>query len=198
MPGRSTSRSCESDRSAPRKRDDDRRSPPRKQSRRPSDSRDRRRSPSREPSARRGGRDRRSRSRSRGRGGRGRQGGRDDNFDYGNSGIIIQIKSSGFGFIKPDTSKDDDHNLYFHASGVGGGNSFDSFHQRDKVMYDIGVDERRGQTIAKNVRFARSEGSSRDRGRRRRDDSRDRGRGRSDSRRNNGRRDDSRDRDRRR
>merc|ERR1719482_984085 len=142
--------------------------PPRKdrsRSRRRGGSRSRKRSASRGPPRRRRSPSRRRansrsrsprrRGRSRSRGGRGGRGRKDDNFDYGTSGIIVQTKASGFGFIKPDTANDDDHNLYFHASGCGGGNSFDSFRVRDRVLYEVGTDERRGQTIAKNIRFDR-------------------------------------------
>jgi len=75
------------------------------------------------------------------------------------------LKSSGFGFIRPDTSNDDEHNLYFHATGCGGGNSFDSFRARDQVKFEV-LRCGRGQTIAKNVTFAnKSGGRSRSRSR---------------------------------
>mmetsp|Transcript_84110 Transcript_84110/g.132800 ORF Transcript_84110/g.132800 Transcript_84110/m.132800 type:complete len:191 (-) Transcript_84110:77-649(-) len=142
------------------------------------------------------------RSRSRSRGGKKNGGRKDDDYDYGNSGVIVQVKGSGFGFIKPDVANDDDHNLYFHVSGCGKGQTFDSLRPRDKVTYEVGTDDRRNQLVAKNVKFAvkggdrgRNRDDSRDRGDRGRSrrsrsrrDSRDRGRSRRDSRSRNRRR----------
>merc|ERR1719343_851072 len=87
-----------------------------------------RRRDSRSPSRRR----RDDRSRSRGRGGRG---GSVNLADWGTAGKIVEIKSAGFGFIRPHTGKVDDKDLHFHCSGLGRGTSFDDLQMGDEVTY---------------------------------------------------------------
>mmetsp|Transcript_63607 Transcript_63607/g.110850 ORF Transcript_63607/g.110850 Transcript_63607/m.110850 type:complete len:163 (-) Transcript_63607:47-535(-) len=145
--------------------------PPRKgRSRRePSDSRPRK---SRRPPS-----DSRSRSRGRGGGGRGGRGGRggggggSDLSEWGKQGVIVDLKASGFGFIRPDTGKVNDKDLYFHCTSVNKDCPFDELRINDEVSYEPVRDERKGHPIAKNVKLVNggSKGKARD-------DSRDRSR----------------------
>merc|ERR1711972_99191 len=106
------------------------------------------RSPSASPPRRGRGGGGRDRSRSRGRGG---GGGGVDVAEWGTAGIIVDLKPSGFGFIRPDTGKVDDKDLYFHSSTVVKPHTFDSMRLGDIVTYTVGVDERRNQATAKDV-----------------------------------------------
>jgi cold shock CspA family protein len=83
--------------------------------------------------------------------------------------VIVQLKAAGFGFIKPEHGRDEDPDLYFHASACKK-ISFDRLRLRDKVVYEVGIDERRDQSTAKNVWLAEMPS---DPGRRRSDSRRD-------------------------
>mmetsp|Transcript_111502 Transcript_111502/g.193256 ORF Transcript_111502/g.193256 Transcript_111502/m.193256 type:complete len:164 (-) Transcript_111502:61-552(-) len=137
------------------------------------------RSPSRSPPrrSRRPPSDSRSRSRGRGGrgGGRGGGGGGDDLSEWGDKGVIVDLKGSGFGFIRPDTGKVNDKDLYFHCTAVNKSNPFDELRVNDEVSYEPVRDERKGQPVAKNVQLLNggSKGKSR-KDSRDRDDSRDR------------------------
>eukprot|EP00933_Yihiella_yeosuensis_P001439 TRINITY_DN10234_c0_g1_i1.p1 TRINITY_DN10234_c0_g1~~TRINITY_DN10234_c0_g1_i1.p1 ORF type:complete len:153 (-),score=27.98 TRINITY_DN10234_c0_g1_i1:340-798(-) len=142
-----------------------------------------RRSDSRSDSRRR--RDSRSRSRGRGRdryddrrrgggndrrGGGGRGRGRDiDLAAYGTSGKVVDIKATGFGFIRPDAGQVNEKDLYFHSSAVNRKISFDDLQMNDEVTYEVVIDERKGQPTAKNVTLKDGGGG----GKRGRSDSRD-------------------------
>eukprot|EP00747_Dinoflagellata_sp_TGD_P114812 gnl/TRDRNA2_/TRDRNA2_172007_c0_seq6.p1 gnl/TRDRNA2_/TRDRNA2_172007_c0~~gnl/TRDRNA2_/TRDRNA2_172007_c0_seq6.p1 ORF type:complete len:146 (+),score=8.17 gnl/TRDRNA2_/TRDRNA2_172007_c0_seq6:90-527(+) len=111
------------------------RSPPRGSRR--NDSRDRGR-----------GRDR-SRSRGNNRGGPRAE-------DWGNEGTIMQLKSSGFGFIRPNGGQVDDGNgragdLYFHAKECSRDTPFADMQVNDLVSYVPSEDDRTGKWMATKV-----------------------------------------------
>eukprot|EP00747_Dinoflagellata_sp_TGD_P114811 gnl/TRDRNA2_/TRDRNA2_172007_c0_seq5.p1 gnl/TRDRNA2_/TRDRNA2_172007_c0~~gnl/TRDRNA2_/TRDRNA2_172007_c0_seq5.p1 ORF type:complete len:144 (+),score=10.54 gnl/TRDRNA2_/TRDRNA2_172007_c0_seq5:90-521(+) len=111
------------------------RSPPRGSRR--NDSRDRGR-----------GRDR-SRSRGNNRGGPRAE-------DWGNEGTIMQLKSSGFGFIRPNGGQVDDGNgragdLYFHAKECSRDTPFDEMQVDDTVTYVPEKDDRSGKWMGTQV-----------------------------------------------
>merc|ERR1711957_1032665 len=88
------------------------RSPPRRRGR----------SPSQSP-PRKGSRRQASDSRSKSRGGRGGSGGGGGGGDsdlaqWGTGGVIVDLKPSGFGFIRPNSGKVNDKDLYFHCTAV--------------------------------------------------------------------------------
>eukprot|EP00930_Biecheleria_cincta_P030396 TRINITY_DN21056_c0_g1_i1.p1 TRINITY_DN21056_c0_g1~~TRINITY_DN21056_c0_g1_i1.p1 ORF type:complete len:170 (-),score=22.22 TRINITY_DN21056_c0_g1_i1:200-664(-) len=98
----------------------------------------------------RGGRDRdRGGGGGGGRGGGGSDGGRLT--EWGTSGVIVELKSGGFGFIRPDTGKVDDRDLFFHNSAVERGTVFDDLQVDDEVTYEACMDDRKGQATAKKV-----------------------------------------------
>merc|ERR1711957_356928 len=126
----------------PRRRGDSRRRYSRSPSRRRSPPR-RRRSPSRRSRSRG---DRRG-----GKGGKGKGGGDVNISDWGNKGTIVDMKGSGFGFIRPVGGQVDGKDLYFHNSVVVKPHAFDELRMHDEVTYSVGIDERRGQPTAKDV-----------------------------------------------
>merc|ERR1719408_292426 len=130
----------------------------------------RRRSPSysRSPSRKRGRspsrrKSRRDNSRSRSRGGKRGGGGGGSHSDelkqWGDSGIIVDLKPSGFGFIRPHTGKVNDKDLYFHCKSVDKSCTFDEFRVNDEVTYDVAWDDRKGGPIGKNVALVDGGGS---------------------------------------
>eukprot|EP00747_Dinoflagellata_sp_TGD_P169348 gnl/TRDRNA2_/TRDRNA2_198125_c0_seq1.p1 gnl/TRDRNA2_/TRDRNA2_198125_c0~~gnl/TRDRNA2_/TRDRNA2_198125_c0_seq1.p1 ORF type:complete len:165 (+),score=8.64 gnl/TRDRNA2_/TRDRNA2_198125_c0_seq1:60-497(+) len=140
------------------RRDDSRdRSPPRRK---------------RSPSRRNNRRDSRSRSRSRGgkRGGGG--GGSGDLSEWGTSGTIVDLKSNGFGFIRPHTGKVNDKDLFFHQAEAK--SAFHDMRIDDEVTYEVKDD--RGKPKGVNVKLAGGGGGGG--GKSRRDDSRDNSRDR--------------------
>eukprot|EP00439_Symbiodinium_sp_Y106_P037644 s4385_g4.t1 len=127
-----------------------------------SDSRPRRGSGrGRSRSAKRG---RRDDSRDRGRrGGRSRSdGGRPGEAlsEWGTSGVIVDLKGSGFGFIRPDTGKVNDKDLYFHCTAVNKSVPFDELRVNDEVNYEAVRDDRKGHPTAKNVTLKNGGSSS--------------------------------------
>ncbi|CAE8598474.1 unnamed protein product, partial [Polarella glacialis] len=141
MPSRRRSDSRSPSRTPPRRRE---RSPPR---RRRDDSRSRSRGRS---GGGRGGR---------GGGGRSGGGGGGGNLsEWGTAGVIVDLKGSGFGFIRPDSGKVDDKDLYFHCTAVGKKNPFDELRINDEVTYECVRDERKGIPTAKNVSLKQSRG----------------------------------------
>eukprot|EP00438_Fugacium_kawagutii_P034392 Skav207727 [mRNA] locus=scaffold362:169226:178178:- [translate_table: standard] len=121
-----------------------------------------------------------SRSRSRrGRGGdRGDKGDKGDEKlgkplpEWGNIGIIQELKPAGIGFIRPHSGKVDDKDLFFHKSALKN-SSFDTLAIGDECTYEAVLDETKGKAAAKNIVL--KNGSSGGGGRRGgRDDSRDR------------------------
>merc|ERR1740121_1352790 len=75
--------------------------------------------------------------------------------EWGTSGEIMDVKASGIGFIRPDTGKVDDRDLFFHSSGVKG-QLFDELRVGDHVSYVALMDERKGKAHAQNI--VRSDG----------------------------------------
>ncbi|CAE8651196.1 unnamed protein product, partial [Polarella glacialis] len=140
MPSRRRSDSRSPSRTPPRRRE---RSPPR---RRRDDSRSRSRGRS---GGGRGGR---------GGGGRSGGGGGGNLSEWGTAGVIVDLKGSGFGFIRPDSGKVDDKDLYFHCTAVGKKNPFDELRINDEVTYECVRDERKGIPTAKNVSLKQSRG----------------------------------------
>eukprot|EP00931_Biecheleriopsis_adriatica_P096667 TRINITY_DN70321_c0_g1_i1.p1 TRINITY_DN70321_c0_g1~~TRINITY_DN70321_c0_g1_i1.p1 ORF type:complete len:159 (+),score=12.21 TRINITY_DN70321_c0_g1_i1:66-479(+) len=110
-----------------------------------------------------------SRSRSRGRKGGGSSGGTKMS-EWGSSGVIVDLKTSGFGFIRPDTGKVDDKDLFFHSTAVDRGTVFDDLQVDDEVTYEAVLDERKNQATAKKVSLV--SGGGRSKKSRRKDDSR--------------------------
>merc|ERR1711976_568604 len=102
-------------------------------------------------------------------------GGQDLAKQWGDKGIIVGL-NRGFGFIRPDTGKVDDRDLFFLASGLNRDNAFDDLQLDDEVTYEVTMDDRGQKPLAKNVTV--QGGGGRDRGRK---DSRDRGRQRRDN-----------------
>eukprot|EP00438_Fugacium_kawagutii_P023937 Skav200977 [mRNA] locus=scaffold1596:38894:43843:- [translate_table: standard] len=97
-------------------------------------------------------RSRRDDSRDRGR--RSRSGGRGDTMnlaEWGTSGVIVDLKGSGFGFIRPDTGKVNDKDLYFHCTAVNKACPFDELRVNDEVSYEAVRDERKNHPTARNV-----------------------------------------------
>eukprot|EP00440_Ansanella_granifera_P051830 gb/GFBE01056194.1/.p1 GENE.gb/GFBE01056194.1/~~gb/GFBE01056194.1/.p1 ORF type:complete len:145 (+),score=16.52 gb/GFBE01056194.1/:1-435(+) len=131
---------------------------PRRRSSSRSDSRRRKKSPPRKSRRR----DSRSRSRDRGRGGRSDRGGRggDSKADskpagkvlpeWGTVGVVMELKTGGIGFIRPDSGKVDDKDLFFHKSALQN-SSFDELTIGDEVTYEAQLDESKGKAAAKNV-----------------------------------------------
>merc|ERR1712205_70142 len=79
----------------------------------------------------------RKRDRSRSGGGNGQ--------DWGTEGTIKQIKSSGFGFIRPTTGQVDGSDIYFHAKECHKDSPFDEMHVDDEVTYSAERDDRNGK-----------------------------------------------------
>mmetsp|Transcript_74109 Transcript_74109/g.128546 ORF Transcript_74109/g.128546 Transcript_74109/m.128546 type:complete len:138 (+) Transcript_74109:56-469(+) len=119
-------------------------------------------------------RSRRGDSRDRGRGGRGGGGGPRKE-DWGNEGTIKQLKSSGFGFIRPSSGQVDGSDLYFHAKECSKDSPFDDLQVEDLVTYSTERDDRNGKFMAINVKLV-------DGGSKKKKSSRDDSRDRSDSR----------------
>eukprot|EP00929_Paragymnodinium_shiwhaense_P012420 TRINITY_DN1195_c1_g1_i4.p2 TRINITY_DN1195_c1_g1~~TRINITY_DN1195_c1_g1_i4.p2 ORF type:complete len:140 (-),score=25.05 TRINITY_DN1195_c1_g1_i4:16-435(-) len=133
------------------------------------------RNDSRSPPRRGGGGGGRGRDRSRSRGGgRGGRGGGGPE-EWGTSGVIVEKRDSGFGFIRPDSGKVNDQDLYFHAKECKC--SFDELRTDDAVTYVADYDDRKGKFMATQVQLKGGGGGGG--GGRKRDDSR----GRDDSRR---------------
>mmetsp|Transcript_69459 Transcript_69459/g.125238 ORF Transcript_69459/g.125238 Transcript_69459/m.125238 type:complete len:172 (-) Transcript_69459:41-556(-) len=123
-----------------------------------------------------------SRSRSGGRGGRGGGGGGRGGAkevsgkplpEWGTAGVIQELKSGGIGFIRPDSGKVDDKDLFFHKSALKN-YSFDDLQIGEEVTYEAQLDEAKNKAAArnillKNIRFKKPPPSkSRSRSRRRR------------------------------
>ncbi|CAJ1409047.1 unnamed protein product [Effrenium voratum] len=130
-----------------------------------------RRSDSRSDSRPRGGgrgrsrsprRSKRDDSRSRGRGRGSRSAGRPGEAlsEWGTSGVIVDLKGSGFGFIRPDTGKVNDKDLYFHCTAVNKACPFDELRVNDEVTYEAIRDDRKGHPTAKNVTLKNGGGGS--------------------------------------
>ncbi|CAJ1409048.1 unnamed protein product [Effrenium voratum] len=127
-----------------------------------------RRSDSRSDSRPRGGgrgrsrsprRSKRDDSRSRGRG-RGSRSAGEALSEWGTSGVIVDLKGSGFGFIRPDTGKVNDKDLYFHCTAVNKACPFDELRVNDEVTYEAIRDDRKGHPTAKNVTLKNGGGGS--------------------------------------
>merc|ERR1712124_244811 len=133
------------------------------------------RSPSRRcPPAHRSRKDSRSRSPPR----RGRDSGRggsrrDDNYgddgskslkEWGDSGIIVQLKDQGIGFIRPHSGKVDDRDLFFHKSALVNV-QFDDLQTDDEVTYEPVVDSMKGKAMASNIKLVNGKSKSRGGGR---------------------------------
>merc|ERR1712216_668741 len=72
---------------------------------------------------------------------------------WGNKGTIVDLKS-GFGFIRPHAGQVDGRDLYFHATGCAKGTSYNELHVNDEVFYEVGIDDRRKQSTAIQVKLA--------------------------------------------
>eukprot|EP00441_Pelagodinium_beii_P020683 CAMPEP_0197656030 /NCGR_PEP_ID=MMETSP1338-20131121/39898_1 /TAXON_ID=43686 ORGANISM="Pelagodinium beii, Strain RCC1491" /NCGR_SAMPLE_ID=MMETSP1338 /ASSEMBLY_ACC=CAM_ASM_000754 /LENGTH=151 /DNA_ID=CAMNT_0043231821 /DNA_START=44 /DNA_END=499 /DNA_ORIENTATION=+ len=128
-----------------------------------SDSRSESRSPPRRRDRSRSNRkSRRKDSRSKSRGGRGGRGGGGGGSlsEWGTEGVVVDLKGSGFGFIRPDSGKVNDKDLYFHCTAVSKGSAFDELRVNDEVTYEAVRDERKGHPTAKNVTLKNGGGSS--------------------------------------
>merc|ERR1712187_712477 len=100
-----------------------------------------------------------------GKRGGGGGGGNVDLEAWGNRGTIKDMKS-GFGFIRPDGGQVEGRDLYFHATGCAKGVTYEDLHVNDEVEYEVGIDDRKNQSTAINVRPAgRKGGGSRSRSR---------------------------------
>ncbi|CAE7031831.1 BCS1 [Symbiodinium sp. CCMP2592] len=67
---------------------------------------------------------------------------------------------SGFGFIRPDTGKVNDKDLYFHCTAVNKSVPFDELRVNDEVNYEAVRDDRKGHPTAKNVSLKNGGSSS--------------------------------------
>mmetsp|Transcript_97778 Transcript_97778/g.174208 ORF Transcript_97778/g.174208 Transcript_97778/m.174208 type:complete len:147 (+) Transcript_97778:47-487(+) len=141
----------------------------------------RRRSPSSDsaPRKKRSRKDSRSRSRGRDRGGRGGDRGGDrgapkkeENLkelpEWGKAGVIQDLKPGGIGFIRPDSGKVEDKDLFFHKSALTNGN-FDELQIGEEVTYVAVMDAAKSKAAARNITLKIPHKTSS-----RRDDSRDR------------------------
>lgn len=63
----------------------------------------------------------------------------------------MDLKGSGFGFIRPDTGKVNDKDLYFHCTAVNKNCPFDELRVNDEVSYEAIIDERKNHPTARNV-----------------------------------------------
>mmetsp|Transcript_53554 Transcript_53554/g.83379 ORF Transcript_53554/g.83379 Transcript_53554/m.83379 type:complete len:155 (+) Transcript_53554:50-514(+) len=131
---------------------------------------------SRSRSRGRRGRRQPSESRSRSRGGKrasGGGGGDSELRQWDTAGVVIDLKPSGFGFIRPNSGKVNDKDLYFHCTAVNRNTPFDELRVQDEVTYEVVRDEKKGAPVAKNITRVGSGGGSRGGGRKsKRDDSR--------------------------
>eukprot|EP00747_Dinoflagellata_sp_TGD_P142500 gnl/TRDRNA2_/TRDRNA2_176250_c1_seq24.p1 gnl/TRDRNA2_/TRDRNA2_176250_c1~~gnl/TRDRNA2_/TRDRNA2_176250_c1_seq24.p1 ORF type:complete len:156 (+),score=11.95 gnl/TRDRNA2_/TRDRNA2_176250_c1_seq24:58-525(+) len=147
------------------------------------------RSDSRRRSKRKSRKDSRSRSRSRttsrrrdrgrsgdrgGRGGKGKGRGKEENVEnlkklpeWGSQGVIQSLKPGGIGFIRPESGKVEDKDLFFHKSALLNG-EFDFLTIGEPCTYVAVHDEAKNKPAAKNITLtnASSRGDSRERRRR--------------------------------
>ena len=63
----------------------------------------------------------------------------------------MDLKGSGFGFIRPDSGKVNDKDLYFHCTAVNKACPFDELRVNDEVNYEAVRDERKNHPTARNV-----------------------------------------------
>merc|ERR1712194_189979 len=78
-------------------------------------------------------------------------GGNVDTAAWGTAGKVVDIKSAGFGFIRPHTGKVDDKDLHFHVSAMARGCDFNDLQIDDEVTYNVVVDDRNNKASAKQV-----------------------------------------------
>lgn len=64
------------------------------------------------------------------------------------NGTIKTITDRGFGFIQPETGRED---VFFHRSALAGGADFDRLQQGDHVTFDAENDPRGKGMRASNV-----------------------------------------------
>merc|ERR1712187_325610 len=137
---------------------------------------------SRRDSRRRDSRSRSRRGRSRSRRGRsdgapkgGKKGKKEEDLsgakvlsEWGTSGVIQDLKPGGVGFIRPDTGKVDDRDLFFHTSALMNG-KFDYLEIGEEVTYVAILDMTKNKPQAKNIVLRNGASGGHDR-----NDSRDR------------------------
>eukprot|EP00931_Biecheleriopsis_adriatica_P011900 TRINITY_DN112998_c0_g1_i1.p1 TRINITY_DN112998_c0_g1~~TRINITY_DN112998_c0_g1_i1.p1 ORF type:complete len:133 (-),score=28.30 TRINITY_DN112998_c0_g1_i1:111-509(-) len=111
---------------------------------------------------------------------RSRSGGRDKKpslDEWGSDGTIVDLRKSGFGFIRPSTGKVNNMDLYFHAKECDKNSPFDEMRLDDEVSYEVAYDDRNGKAMAVKVSMKEGGGSKKKSSRkdsRSRSDSRDR------------------------
>merc|ERR1740121_366451 len=100
-----------------------------------------------------------SRSRSRSRSGSGKKDdvkedkGSDLSKVWGTSGQVIDLKTTGYGFIRPDTGKVDDRDMFFSATDCA--TRFNEFHIGDEVAYEPKWDKTKNKATGARVKLVK-------------------------------------------
>jgi len=80
------------------------------------------------------------------------------------TGVISSLNERGFGFISPG-EEDENSEIYFHCTALGRSYPFDDLREGDEVEYEYVMDHKKNKPRAKSVKFVRSGGRSKRRGR---------------------------------
>jgi len=97
--------------------------------------------------------------------------------EWGTDGTVVDLRKSGFGFIRPSSGKVNNQDLYFHAKECDKNSPFDELRLDDEVTYEVAHDDRSGKAMAIKVCMKGGGGSKKKSSRkdsRDRSDSRDR------------------------